>query len=571
MKKLNLLISVFMLLFAFGIVTGQETVTIEGFVIGDDMETPLENVLVSAYSVEYSDLYVDVLTDINGAFEIEITYPSDFTEDQVFIDVMDDCGEIFTEVLDVSTDDNFFTDIYFFVCMNSDCAVDFIWFPQSYNYQSVIFYAFTENPDDVEIWSWNFGDGNTGEYSQTSNYYETDGTYLVTLTAEFMDGMCEGQIATSEQEIYIENPFPDEECFADFYYETADFYTFNFIDFSWVQMEDYVMTYEWDFGDGATSTEPYPTHTYTANGEYLVSLTINTSLGCSSTWDEMVWVGEDPWYPEECEAFFFTEYTDEPNTVFFENISWGGGEPITSYIWDFGDGSNSTVANPTHTYEEEGEYFVSLTISTQGGCSSTLEIFVYVDSENTTSGILFFPEYVEGTKGHTAGFNNLSGDGAWDWNYGDAKKYSTNSKEYNEHTFESAGVYLVTLTRSNTGEAFAIRLRIDDAKNTKEAGLQILEAYAYNGDQSTKIESIEESDSNISIYPNPVVDKLNIMTEETASEVNVSVMNIAGQIVFEGSYSETDKIEINTSELPKGVYLSKIIVDGIETNMKFVK
>jgi len=56
------------------------------------------------------------------------------------------------------------------------------------------------------------------------------------------------------------------------------------------------------------------------------------------------------------------------NSVAFNNTSTGN---ITRYLWEFGDGSTSSAVEPTHTYAEEGEYLVTLTVSGPGGSDST--------------------------------------------------------------------------------------------------------------------------------------------------------------------------------------------------------
>ncbi|MDD4455400.1 MAG: PKD domain-containing protein, partial [Candidatus Methanomethylophilaceae archaeon] len=122
----------------------------------------------------------------------------------------------------------------------------------------------------------------------------------------------------------------------------------------------------WDFGDGATSTEQNPTHTYTAPGTYTVSLTA-TNAGGSSTESKTDYITVMAPPPV---ADFSANVTagPAPLAVRFTDASTG---EITAWSWSFGDGNTSTEQNPVHTYGAPGNYTVNLTIST-GSSSGTL-------------------------------------------------------------------------------------------------------------------------------------------------------------------------------------------------------
>ena len=114
-----------------------------------------------------------------------------------------------------------------------------------------------------------------------------------------------------------------------------------------------VSTYEWTFGDGASSTEADPVHTYATEGDYEVCLIVG---GCD--------------LPDTlCATITICDPIDasfsSSQSVFdveFTNESVGA---IVSYAWDFGDGASSSEENPVHTYAEDGEYTVCLIISNE--------------------------------------------------------------------------------------------------------------------------------------------------------------------------------------------------------------
>lgn len=121
----------------------------------------------------------------------------------------------------------------------------------------------------------------------------------------------------------------------------------------------------WDFGDGATSTDCNPNHTFTNPGCYSVSLTVTSANGCvnSLTQTDMVCAFEVP----EANFTFGPQPTDILNSeIKFANGSIGG----DSRQWSFGDGNTSTSKNPTHKYPSKnpGTYQVTLVETNTRGC-----------------------------------------------------------------------------------------------------------------------------------------------------------------------------------------------------------
>jgi glycosidase/PKD repeat protein len=124
---------------------------------------------------------------------------------------------------------------------------------------------------------------------------------------------------------------------------------------------DKSVTYSWDFGDGQTSTDAKPTHTYPQDGTYTVVLTV-TDGTISNTYTKTVAVASDvtPSQPE-IEATF-TSSADNLKVSFEPKVNFTG-EGTVKYSWDFGDGKKSTDEKPSHTYSKAGSYTVTLTVS----------------------------------------------------------------------------------------------------------------------------------------------------------------------------------------------------------------
>ena len=122
--------------------------------------------------------------------------------------------------------------------------------------------------------------------------------------------------------------------------------------------------YEWDFDDGYFSTESNPIHIFCCPGAYHVTAKVSDALIESGTSQIKVVVGSEDVPAAGIYASLFSG--NPPLPVEFSAVVVGGDEPVT-YSWDFGDGNTSDDANPLHTFENEGEYTVWLTVTDGNG------------------------------------------------------------------------------------------------------------------------------------------------------------------------------------------------------------
>ncbi|NLF01759.1 MAG: PKD domain-containing protein [Anaerolineales bacterium] len=127
----------------------------------------------------------------------------------------------------------------------------------------------------------------------------------------------------------------------------------------------YINAWLWDFGDGTTSAERNPAHTYTQSGTFPVSLAVSGPGGTDTAarlFDVRVVDGA-------VASNFTVDRRVGPNPlhVQFSNASAGS---ITSWQWDFGDGTGATQASPSHRYTTPGAYTVRLTVSGPGGADT---------------------------------------------------------------------------------------------------------------------------------------------------------------------------------------------------------
>ncbi|MEM9832526.1 MAG: PKD domain-containing protein [Bacteroidota bacterium] len=201
-------------------------------------------------------------------------------------------------------------------------------------------------------------------------------------------------------------------------------------------------TYEWDFGDGATSTEADPgTHTYETFGEYMIKLRATGDF-CFEEDSALVIINQA--LPE----LNFSYTTIEgclPLEVTFTNTSMY--VDSSSVFWDFGDGTTSTEWNPVHVYEVSGVYTISLQASNELGVVVTEEQTIVVD---LTQGPMadFRPRLAQRyIRNEDIFFTNRSQrSDTYFWDFGDG---TTSTQEEPTHQYADTGRYDITLIAQN--------------------------------------------------------------------------------------------------------------------------
>lgn len=198
-------------------------------------------------------------------------------------------------------------------------------------------------------------------------------------------------------------------------------------------------SYAWDFGDGASSSQPNPTHAYTAAGSYPVILTVTNPAGADST-------------TQTVEILYQASFTTSGpdwlgQETSFTNTTLTAGD--TTYAWNFGDGQTSAVETPTHTYAAAGIYTVTLTAANSAGSGShTAQVTVFGVPQptfTTTS-----PDWLGQTTTFTAALapNPLPDDSTiLTWDFGDGAV--TPGGLTAAHAYAAPGDYPVTLTAAN--------------------------------------------------------------------------------------------------------------------------
>jgi PKD repeat protein len=215
--------------------------------------------------------------------------------------------------------------------------------------------------------TWDLGDGNMGAGDYVSHTYAMTGTYYVTLTVDSAYG-CGTAEAYGMVVVFFETA-PIASFDADPMMGCGAPLEVQFTDTSIAEPD--VDAWFWDLGDGATSTETNPLHTYAATGDYVVTLLVTNTLGS----DEVT--GTISVYDLPMAMFDYDPAVGyAPLTVTFTNTSMYG----ENAVWDFGDGNMGAGDNVTHTYAMTGTFTVALTVTSPYGCgdaTANADITVY--------------------------------------------------------------------------------------------------------------------------------------------------------------------------------------------------
>lgn len=288
-------------------------------------------------------------------------------------------------------------------------------------------------------YEWDFGDGSSIDNSvNPSHLYSSAGSYLVNLTVTNIVNCS----ATVSQIVQV-----NEVPIADFgWSQTCLGSDMSFTD----QTLNSPISWEWDFGDGNTSTLQNPSHNYVDTGSYTVNLVVSGGSGCLDSIEMNVYVDSIP-----TADFTYTSVCTNDTTLFIDNSSIN---PET-YSWDFGDGSTSSLISPQHIYNTSGNYPVTLTVTyNSNGCSNFLV-------QNVEAFPLPTNAFTANTPclGDTTNFIDQTGNNpiSWEWDFGDGSPLSNDQNP--AHLYNSGGFYdisLITVNNYNCSDTLQQQIQI---------------------------------------------------------------------------------------------------------------
>lgn len=394
---------------------------------------------------------------------------------------------------------------------------------------------------DLANFYWDFGDTTT--LADTSNEafptytYPGPGQYIVRM--EVNDGLgCSSDTLSDTVNIYfppVADFTADPVCLGDTtLFVNASDTSYNVASF-----------FVWDFGDGSpvdTTIDAY--HIYGSDSLKTVKLLVwSDSMFCADSITKLVKVHDRP------DANFYHLEPDSciPHEVHFVNQSIAGVDgPITTYGWDFGDGSVDSVRTTVHVYDEPGIYTVKLWINDSNDC---------IDSAVLSNGIRVYPIPIADFEASpravhitspTITFTNLSNNAdGYVWTFGDERNSGVGSSTEFEPTwdFKSAGYHVINLLAYSEFGCF----------DTAQLGIDVIE-------DRLKLTNV--------ITPN--ADGLNdvfqfVVEASSISEFSCSIYNRWGQRIYTSenpgfSWDGT----VHGDPVPAGVYFYEIQYKGFQ-------
>lgn len=214
-------------------------------------------------------------------------------------------------------------------------------------------------------------------------------------------------------------------------------------------------TYLWDFGDGTTSTEANPTHSYMYQGNFVYTLTIE----CKGKQDYKIATNPLGVFGgnrrptinlvtvNPCKAYVMDMITFTAAAVDAE------GDALT-YTWDFGDGTTSVGSAVQHSYSSNDIFKIKLTVTDSKGASTTKKVYAGIGPGSNfppeADTISCTPAEMKNGENVTFTVNATDYEGdvlTYEWDMGDGRKYYTASPV---HKYDTIGVYKVSVTVTDT-------------------------------------------------------------------------------------------------------------------------
>ncbi|MFA4878053.1 MAG: PKD domain-containing protein [Methanoregula sp.] len=297
-------------------------------------------------------------------------------------------------------------------------------------------------------WDWSFGDGGTSSGPSPSHLYTSAGVYTVTLTVTNAAG---SNRVTQTGYITVgasANEVPVARFVSTMYSGNVPLKV-QFIDAS----TGFPVSWVWLFGDGDSSTEQNPSHSYTSIGTYNVSLTSTNAWGNHTVVREnYITVGS----PVPVASFISSPVSGTaPLSIQFTDTSTNS---PSSWDWTFGDGGASALQNPAYVYTRPGVYTVSFSATNAAGRGTVIRsdyVTVSVISPPLAS---FSSDIQKGPVPLTVMFSDEStgSPSSWAWSFGDGAVAAVKNPS---HTYTTGGSFTVTLVAANAGGSNTTTLR----------------------------------------------------------------------------------------------------------------
>ena len=390
-------------------------------------------------------------TDFAGFYTLVVDVPTG--DSLISVQTFDHCGEQVQEVPVLAGT----ASADFVLCFDpgwSNCWLDAYYQPGSGLSAQFFGQGYGQDSLAAFTYAWDFGDGSTSTDQNPLHTYAAAGDYIVTLTATSADctvtitlwvSVYPTQQVTVTGQVLDQNgsPVPDWFVYLDSNnptfpnYGTTDAQGMYFIQAALPETATTVTANTWDFcsPNGLSGTAPI------VNGTATIDFVI-----CYDSFPP----------PPDCGAYITYTQVDGLTYQFSANTYAADSNATFTYVWDFGDGTTSTEANPQHTYAQAGMYSVLLTVTSSTGCQAVACEVVCTYGGGVIDTFYYGCQAMYGLgwggPTTTGGFDPLTVQfydmsfgvvNSWHWDFGDN---TTDTTQNPVHTYAASGLYTVTLS-----------------------------------------------------------------------------------------------------------------------------
>ncbi len=334
----------------------------------------------------------------------------------------------------------------FIVVLNRIPVVDFIANITTISLDDWVQFTFTGfEGDPPASFEWDFGDSSVNSTDKNpSHQFTSVGNFNITMTV--VDANLDARTLTKLGYIVVVS---DLLPIANFTANTTTAEVFSTVQFIFTGLDgDAPVSFEWNFGDGpGNSTARNPVHQYNVTGNYTVTLLVVDNDGDFDLMQKVAFIHIIPEDLEPVSSFTANITTTGRDKSIQFTFTGSVGDAPATFLWDFGDGGNSTSQDPVHSYSAIGLYTVSLTVWDNDG---DMDVHVSIDlisiinlvpvaSFHANDTVIFEGEHIQFI------FDGTSGDETsyFVWAFGDGGSSNDRNPVYQ---FLSQGNYTVTLS-----------------------------------------------------------------------------------------------------------------------------
>jgi hypothetical protein len=328
--------------------------------------------------------------------------------------------------------------------------------------------------DTLGAWRWTFDNGSFSNQPSPTQRFSSLKTYNVKLLVSGL--ACPNLKDSVTYPLLIDAPIASFNMSDSV--SCMDTIQIKFTDLSTTYAPTTIRNWNWNFGDGNSSSLQSPTHVFRKPGKYFITLTVTNNEGCTS----LPLIKQLIVYGSPKAAFVMPKQICLTDSIPFVNTSTlgYGSTKFISYTWDFGDGIPlNYTANPTHRFKFAGKFGVRLTVRADSSCMTS----TFVDSVT----VIGYPKAKFGIENYcvetpiffrdssVAGYADRLG--SWKWNFGDNSFSSATSPV---HIYKRTGTFPVQLIVSGNlcpfmQDSITVPLKIIDRRRDSVYAIKYLQ------------------------------------------------------------------------------------------------